>query len=117
MATFDDDDRAVQGRAIFEGLGGVFQNLTGKSYDDVTSDEMTGSPRSMLQYLFPGRSDRQHHVMDRAQRHSVLSENLGTEHVLTRSATARGVIKHQLDGLQRALVRNHHRVRAQGRDR
>lgn len=59
MVTFDDDDRAAQGRAIFEGLGGVFQNLTGKSYDDVTSDEMTGSPRSMLQYLFPGRSDRQ----------------------------------------------------------
>ena len=29
MVTFDDDDRAAQGRAIFEGLGGVFQNLTG----------------------------------------------------------------------------------------
>lgn len=59
MVTFNDDDRAAQSHALFEGLGGVFQNLTGKSYDDVTSDEMTDSPRAMLQYLFPGRSDRQ----------------------------------------------------------
>lgn len=59
MVTFDDDDRAVQGRAIFDGLNDVFQNLTGKSYNDVTSDEMTNSPRSMLQHLYPGRTDRQ----------------------------------------------------------
>lgn len=53
MATLDDDDRAVQGKALFDGLSGVFQNLTGKTYDEVTGDAMTNSPRSMLQYLYP----------------------------------------------------------------
>lgn len=55
----DDKDRAVQRQAFEAGADELFKNVTGHSHSDITGEAMQNSPRSMLEYLYPGRTDRQ----------------------------------------------------------